>query len=308
MTTSLEDLPDLYNAAARELATVADFIRWSASRMNEAGVFFGHGTDNAVDEAMVLVLHALHLEHGLPAELFGARLTAAEKAAVLGLVQRRIDERVPAPYLTHEAWFAGLPFYVDERVLVPRSPIGELIDTGFAPWLGEAGPGAVLELATGSGCIAIACAHAFRGARVDATDLSEPALEVARENLRRHHLEERVTLHRADVFDGLPAARYDLIVTNPPYVDRRELEAMPAEFHHEPVLGLEAGADGLDVVHRIIAGAARFLGPEGILVVEVGASRPALEAAYPDLPFYWPELARGGSGVFVLEAGALPDG
>ena len=301
-------LPDSYRSAARELSTVADFIRWGASRMNEAGVFFGHGTDNGLDEAMVLVLHALHLDPAPPPEVFGARLTAAEKEQVLGLLHRRIAERVPAPYLTGEAWFAGLPFHVDERVLVPRSPIAELVAAGFEPWLAAGPVERILEIGTGSGCIAIACALAFPGARVDATDVSEAALAVAAENVARHRLEGWVDLHRADVYAGLPAGRYDLVVSNPPYVDAGELAAMPAEYHHEPRTGLAAGADGLDVVRRIIAGAGERLAPGGVLVVEVGASRPALEAAWPHLPFYWPELEQGGIGVFVLEAAALTGG
>ncbi|MDZ7750963.1 MAG: 50S ribosomal protein L3 N(5)-glutamine methyltransferase [Gammaproteobacteria bacterium] len=306
MTTDPFHLPEPFQSAARELATVADFIRWGASRLNEAGVFFGHGTDNALDEAAALVLHALHLDPAPPVEVFGARLTEAEKGTVLGLLRRRVEDRVPLPYLTHEAWFAGLPFYVDERVLVPRSPIAELIETGFEPWVAGDEVKAVLEIGTGSGCIAIACAMAFPHARVDATDISDQSLDVALENVKRHGLVERVHLHRADVFQGLePAAGYDIIVSNPPYVDRRELRRMPAEYRREPLLGLEAGEDGLDVVRRILEGAPRFLAPGGILVVEVGASRPALEAAYPNLPFYWPDFERGGEGVFILEAAAI---
>ena len=293
------------NELIGELVTPRDFVRWGASRFNEAGLFFGHGTDNAVDEANVLVLHALHLQPGVPDELMRARLTRAERAQVLDLLRRRVAERVPAPYLTHEAWFAGLDFYVDERVLVPRSLIGEVIEQGFSPWLDGVTVDRVLDLGTGSGCIAVACALAFPEAAVDAVDVSPEALEVARVNVERHGVEDRVRLLRSDLYGQLPKGRYSLIVSNPPYVDAEELARMPQEFRREPLVGLAAGEDGLDVVRRILAGAAKRLTRDGDLVVEVGASRPALERAFPDVPFTWLELQRGPDEVFLLTSAEL---
>ena len=296
------------DSLADELLSARDLIRWGASRFNEAGLYFGHGTDNAVDEANVLVLHALHLPPGTPAGLLEGRLTRSERRVVLGLLARRIEERRPAPYLTHEAWFAGLSFYVDERVLVPRSLLGEVIEQGFLPWLDGIDVRRVLDLGTGSGCIAVACALAFPEADVDAVDVSADALEVARINVERHGLEGRVRLVRSDLLAGLAPARYDLIVSNPPYVDADELASMPTEYRHEPSLGLAAGVDGLDVVRRILADAGDFLSDHGVLVVEVGASRVALEDAYPQAPFLWLELERGEDGVCLLSAEALREG
>ena len=301
------------------LRTVADFVRFGASRFDEAGLCFAHGTDNAVDEALVLVLHALHLpaRPPLPAELFTSRLTRRERAEVGALLRRRIEERVPAPYLTGEAWFAGLKFEIDRRVLVPRSPIAELLEDGFEPWIDGVHVRRILDLGTGSGCIAVACAHAYPDARVDAVDSSPEAVEIARRNVSLHDLESRVRVLRADLFDGLepepdswPALRYDLIVSNPPYVPDVEMAALPPEFRAEPARALAGGADGLDVVGRIVEEAPRWLTPEGMLVVEVGASpivRAALEARF-DLPFVWIEPARGGEGVFVLRQRDLRPG
>jgi len=247
-----------------------------------------------------LVLHSLHLPYDLPGGYFEARLTPAERESVLVLILRRIEERVPLAYLTHEAPFAGLSFYVDERVLVPRSPIAELIEQRFSPWLEAEAVIDVLDLCTGSGCIAIACAFAFPEARVDAVDISVEALEVASTNVRRHELEDRVALLESDIFSGLAGKRYDLIVSNPPYVNAEEWQSLPKEFHAEPRLGLESGKDGLDCVRRILAGAAEHLKPDGILVVEVGSAAEALVQSFPDVPFCWLEFEHGGDGVFLL--------
>jgi ribosomal protein L3 glutamine methyltransferase len=291
--------------ALQTLETITDFVRWGASRFSAAGLHYGHGTDNPVDEALVLVRHALHLGHDLPREFYAARLTGHEKREVLDLIERRIVERVPAPYLTGEAWFAGLPFFVDRRVLIPRSPFAELIDAGFGPWLEADGVEHVLDLCTGSGCIAIACAMAFPAAEVDAVELSPDALEVARSNVERHGVGDRVTLLEGDLWAPVAGRAYDLIVSNPPYVGDDEMAALPPEYSHEPELGLRSGPHGLDVVARILAGARAHLRPEGVLVVEVGNSAEAVAATWPELPFTWLEFSQGGSGVFLLTAEEL---
>ncbi|MCB1826203.1 MAG: 50S ribosomal protein L3 N(5)-glutamine methyltransferase [Candidatus Competibacteraceae bacterium] len=288
------------------LHTIRDLIRWGASRMNAAELYFGHGTDNAIDEAAALVLHALHLPPDLHAEYFQSCLTPAEKQAVLDLLERRIVERKPAAYLTRRAWFMGLPFYVDERVLVPRSPLAELIERHFSPWLPDnRAVGGILDLGAGSGCIGIACAYAFPDARVDLADISAEALEVARRNVTEHGLEDQVEVIQSDLFSALKGRRYDLIISNPPYVGLEELDNLPAEYQHEPRLGLAAGAEGLDVVMEILHQAADYLNRDGLLIVEVGNAQYALCEALPDVPFTWLEFEHGGQGVFLLNASRL---
>ena len=289
------------------LLTIRDFIRWGASRFNEAGLFFGHGTDNALDESVTLVLHALHLTHDIPSHYLDSRLTGSERETVAIALQRRIDERIPAAYLTQEAWFAGIPFYVDERVLVPRSPIAELIENNFQPWVSEKKLTRVLDLCTGSGCIGIATAIHAPWVEVDLVDISEQALEVARINIGKHHLEERVRPVQSDLFDALEGRQYDIIVSNPPYVNLDELAGLAAEYHREPAIGLGAGADGLSVVRRILSDAGRYLDPQGVLIVEVGSSAEELMLQYPDIPFLWLDFQRGGDGVFLLTAEQLAE-
>ena len=290
-----------------ELVSLRDWVRWGASQFNAAGLVFGHGTDNALDEALALVLHAVRLDHDLPADFLAARVSAAEAIQIFELLRERVERRIPAAYLIGEARFAGLGFYVDENVLIPRSPIAELIEEGFAPWLDAEHVGSVLDLCTGSGCIGIACAFAFPDALVDLSDISPAALELAARNIERHGLEDRVRALRADVYDGLDGERYDLIVSNPPYVSTAEMATLPAEYRHEPELALEAGDDGMDVVARILRGGPDYLRPGGIMVIEVGASADLLMARYPDVPFLWLDFERGGDGVFLLTAEQLEE-
>ena len=289
-----------------ELHTLGDFIRWGASQFNQAKLFFGHGTDNAIDEAVQLVSHALHLSPQLPDILWHTRLTYSEKQKVFELLQKRVQERIPASYLTHTAWFATLRFYVDKRVLIPRSPIAELIEQQYDPWIDVSKVNRMLDLCTGSGCIAIASALlAFPETEIDAVDISYPALEIADQNIELYGLKQRVHTIHSDLFSSLLGVHYDLIVCNPPYVDTQKIEQMPEEYHYEPIIGLEAGKNGLFFAKQILHQALDYLTPEGILIVEVGSSQAILIEQYPDIPFTWLEFQRGGSGVFLLTAEQL---
>ncbi|WP_370278553.1 50S ribosomal protein L3 N(5)-glutamine methyltransferase [Pontibacterium sp.] len=289
----------------QELHTIRDYIRWCMSNFGEHDVFFGHGTDNAWDESVHLVLSALHLPWDTDSTVLDARLTGAEKDRVLKFIEQRVHARMPLPYLTNEAWFAGMPFYVDERVLVPRSPIAELIDNHFAPMLREGPVNRILDLCTGSGCIGIACAYAFPESDVDLADLSEDALDVASINVARHGLESRVIPRHSDLFSALQGEKYDLIVSNPPYVDAEDLASMPEEYGHEPDMALGSGPDGLDITKRILREANDYLTEDGLLVVEVGNSEVHLAEQYPQLPLIWLELEQGGNGVFAISAADL---
>ena len=283
------------------LRTLRDHIRWAVSRFHAEELFFGHGTDNAWDDARQLVLGAVHLPWEVADAYLDCRLEDDERDYLHSLLKQRIEERVPTAYLLGEAWFCGLPFVVDERVLIPRSPIAELIQQRFNPWL-AATPARILDLCTGSGCIGIACAYEFAGAEVVLADLSFEALEVANQNIERHGLDERVFTVQGDGFAGLPGQRFDLIVSNPPYVDAEDFADMPAEYQHEPELGLACGDDGLDLVRRMLAEAADHLTEQGLLVVEVGNSQVHVEALYPEVDFTWAEFTNGGHGVFLLTA------
>ncbi|POD91613.1 50S ribosomal protein L3 N(5)-glutamine methyltransferase [Pectobacterium odoriferum] len=292
--------------AVSELHTIQDMLRWAVSRFNAANVYYGHGTDNPWDEAIQLVLPSLYLPLDIPEDMYTSRLINSERQRIVERVIRRVNERIPVAYLTNKAWFCGLEFYVDERVLVPRSPIGELINNYFDEQLPKT-PSHILDLCTGSGCIAIACAQAFPEAEVDAVDISSDALAVTEQNIQQHGLEYRVTPIRSDLFRDLPAIRYDLIVTNPPYVDEEDMFDLPQEFRFEPELGLAAGNDGLDLVRRILACAPDYLSDGGVLICEVGNSMVHLIEQYPDIPFSWLEFDNGGDGVFMLTQSQLVD-
>lgn len=290
---------------AQDLYTLRDYLRWTASEFHLAGLFYGHGTQSAWDEAVALCLGALHLPWNVDPAVLEARLLPIERGRIVALVRERINTRRPLPYLLGEAFFAGYPFNVDERVLIPRSPIGELIEDGFAAWFPEEPPEQVLDLCTGSGCIGIATALHLPTCEVTLADISQQALGVARENITRHAVGDRVRVIESDVFERLTGQYFDLIVCNPPYVDARDLATMPAEFRHEPDLALGAGSDGLDIVRQILRHARAHLNDNGWLIVEVGNSDHHLEQAFPHVPFMWLEFERGGQGVFALSAAEL---
>ncbi|MDD5331105.1 MAG: 50S ribosomal protein L3 N(5)-glutamine methyltransferase [Sulfuricella sp.] len=291
----------MFNQAKTQLSTVGDLLRFAVSRFNQAELFFGHGTTNAYDEAAYLILHTLHLPLDRLEPFLDARLLPQEVDEVVDILRRRVEERLPAPYLTHEAWLGEFRFYVDERVIVPRSFIAELLREQLAPWVED--PEAIasgLDMCTGSGCLAILMAHTFPNALIDAVDLSPDALDVARRNVADYGLEEQVHLTQSDLFSGLQGRRYDLIVSNPPYVNAPSMEVLPGEYRREPVTALASGEDGLDHVRVILREAPSHLNDNGLLVVEIGHNRDALEEAFPELQFSWLETSAGDEHVFLL--------
>ena len=296
-------MASIQHSEMNELHTLRDVLRWATSQFNASDLFYGHGNADAFNDALQLILHGLHLPATEFPEVFAdARLTSSEKQAIFTLIEQRINDRIPVPYLTNEAWFAGLSFYVDERVLIPRSPFAELIADQFTPWLNK--PGSVtkiLDLCTGGGCIAIACANAFPNAHVDAIDISTDALDVAGINIKKHRLSDQVQTIQSDLWSSLTDQQYDLIVSNPPYVGSDEMATLPAEYHHEPSSALEADDNGLALVKQILLHAAEFLSPQGLLFVEVGNSDYAVMEKWPDIEFLWLDFELGGHGVFLLD-------
>lgn len=291
---------------ANDLVTLRDLIRWGTSQFNAAELSFVQGMPTAIDEAVYLCLSALHLPPDFSVEYFDCVLTMDERLHVLDLFQQRIEQRKPAAYITNEAWFSGLSFYVDERVLIPRSPIAEMIEQQFSPWISPDQVNNILDLCTGSGCIAIACAYAFDEAQVDASDISADALDVAEINRQNYALEERLRLIQSNLFESIPERRYDIIVSNPPYVSAEEMTQLTAEFEFEPgSTALAAGETGMDIVLPMLIQAGDYLNDEGILVCEVGYSKPILEKLLPEVPFFWVDFEFGGDGVFVLTAKQL---
>lgn len=305
-TSALTPLPpELHD---HPFMTVRDLVRYAVSRFQASQLVFGHGCDNAYDEAVYLVLHGLHLPLDTLDPFLDARLLPTETAAVLHLIERRVRERVPAAYLTNEAWMHGLRFYVDERTIVPRSFIGELLQEGLEPWLPDAeGLSDILELCTGSGCLAVLAAHAYPNAQIDAVDLSPDALSVAQRNVDDYELADHIALHEGDLYAPLPAGKqYDAIFTNPPYVNETSMQALPPEYLAEPRMALAGGDDGMDIVRRIIAGARSHLRPGGVLIVEIGNEYANVEAAFADLELIWLPTSAGDDQVFLIEYDALP--
>jgi ribosomal protein L3 glutamine methyltransferase len=297
----------MYSEAKIQFSTLRDLLRFAVSRFNEAGLFFGHGLTSAYDEAVYLILHILHLPLDQLEPFLDARLTAAELGQVLHIIERRAIERIPAAYLTKEAWLGDFNFYVDERVIVPRSFIAELLRERLAPWVEEPdGIHSALDLCTGSACLAVLLAHAFGNAMIDATDISQEALEVARKNVSSYNLEHKINLVQSDLFAELAGQRYDLIISNPPYVSAASMAALPEEYHHEPRNALASGADGLEATRTILRGAASHLTDQGLLIVEIGHNRETLERAFPQTPFTWLETSAGDEFVFLLKREQLP--
>ena len=297
---------NLFDEAINELQTIQDMLRFATSRFNQAQIYLGHGTDNSWDEAVALITNCLYLPANVGNEVLTAKLTHSERQEIIKLIFKRIETRLPLPYLTNNAWFAGMQFYVDERVLIPRSPIAELIENRFSPWLVDE-PQTILDMCTGSGCIAIALAHAFPSAEVDAVDISIDALTVAEINIQDHGLEQQVFPIQSDCFASLQGAKYDLIVSNPPYVDAEDMANLPIEYQHEPELALASGFDGLDFVRQFLAQAPDFLTENGLLICEVGNSQIHMEQTFPEVPFIWLELKNGGHGIFVIDRNTLLD-
>jgi ribosomal protein L3 glutamine methyltransferase len=299
-------MSDYSSQAAQILLTVRDYLRFAVSRFNQAKLFFGHGSSDAYDEAAYLILHTLHLPLDRLEPFFDARLTDSERTEVLGIIQQRVEKRIPAAYLTHQAMLGEFSFYVDERVIVPRSFIAELLFDRLSPWIADPEEiNSVLDLCTGSGCLAIVAAHAFPNAMVDAVDLSPDALAVAERNVNDYRLQDRVSLIESDLFAKLDGKKYDLIISNPPYVDAGSVAALPREYLHEPTMALGSGHDGLDATRIILRLAAQHLTKNGVLIVEIGHNREALEAAYPDLPFTWLDVSAGDQFVFMLDRNDL---
>lgn len=297
----------MINGATDELVTIRDWLRWAVSRFNESGLFYGHGTDNAWDEAIWLILATLHLPRDRLEPWLDAHLTKGERLTLLNNLQQRVVHRMPTAYLVQEAWLGPFRFYVDQRVIVPRSYFAELLEKGFAPWIDDAeNLGAALDLCTGSGCLAILMAHAFPNAAVDAIDISADALAVARRNIADYALEDRVQAIESDLFAVVKGRRYDLIVSNPPYVTAAAMNALPPEYHHEPALALAAGADGLDVVRRILAEARDHLNPGGVLAIEVGHNQDIVSGAFPDLPAVWLDTEHAEGKIFLVMREDLP--
>ena len=297
----------MFTQAESQLHTFRDLLRFSVSRFNEAGLFFGHGSSNAYDEAAYLILHTLHLPPDQMETFLDARLTNMEISQVLGIVKRRALEKIPAAYLTHEAWLGDFSFYVDKRVLIPRSFIAELLREQLSPWVSD--PSSVhsaLDLCTGSGCLAILLAHAFENATIDATDISDEALEVANKNVEDYDLNPRVHLLQSDLFGALEGRLYDLIISNPPYVNAESMASLPEEYRHEPRSALASGNDGLEATKEILKRAADYLTNEGMLIVEIGHNRAALEESFPQTPFTWLETSAGDGFVFMLTRDHLP--
>lgn len=295
-----------YSMSASHFSTLRDLLRYATSRFNQAKLFFGHGSDNAFDEAAYLLLHTLNLPLDRLEPFLDARLLPHEVEAALSVIHRRAEDRVPAAYITHEAWLGEYRFYVDERVIVPRSFIAELIPDRFSPWVAD--PESVtqiLELCTGSGCLPILLADAFPEAKVDAVDISDDALAVARQNVDTYALQDRITLIKSDLYAAVPARKYDLIITNPPYVNAGSMQKLPQEYKHEPQIALHGGEDGMDLVRKIVAGAAERLSDNGLLVVEVGNERGFAEAAFPDLELTWVSTSAGDDMVFLVTAEQL---
>ncbi len=282
--------------------SIRQWVYHAQEQFNNADLFFGHGTDNALDEAVYLISFALDTNFEFDGLDVDADLATEQIERIHNIIRARIETQQPAAYLTNQAWFAGLAFYVNENVLVPRSPVAELIEEEFQPWIDRKDIHTILEIGTGSGCIAIACAQYIENVHVDAVDIDKKALVVARENVRRHHLQQRVGLYESDLFSAVAEKKYDIIISNPPYVSQAEFESLPAEYTHEPAIGLVAGRDGLDCVRIILKQAVHFLQPHGILIVEVGNSQQALIDACPEVPFTWLEFERGGDGIFLLDA------